>query len=125
MSEQESNEDILAKPSRRLDALVAEKVFGCNSEFGGTGAWCRCENGPHSKTLGLTLPYYSTSIEAAWEVVEKIGPIRTSSCTHDCFSLTHWPGEWEAEWGDIGAYSKHSAPHAICLAALRSTGYEV
>jgi hypothetical protein len=111
-------------PGRDLDVLVATKVMG----------WVRLDDGvdPHtsepferwrrsdgSKYSGI--PSYSTSIEAAWEVVEKLH-----------LSLV-WNDEgWEVytedqvvdhelEHGGFAARER-SAPHAICLAALKAVG---
>lgn len=98
------------RPGRDMDALVAEKVMGYSKEF----------------SLRLTDPdkhfptKYSTSIEAAWEVVEKLDlPFELNS--DDEHTL------WNARFNlDRGNWSQAStAPHAICLAALKSLGVEV
>ena len=97
-------------PGRELDALVAEKVMGI---------------GPR----GLAFPKkYSTDIAAAWEAVETLTSPKSRhrfSCTTlhcDCNS-----GLWS--FGDIDRdgtvwprQDAHTAPHAICLAALRVVG---
>lgn len=62
---------------------------------------------------------YSTSIEAAWEVVEKVGSNFRRLFLED--------GQWNA-WIDESVHgptameSGVSAPHAICLAALSALG---
>ena len=136
------------KPGRELDAMVAEKVMGlrpkqCKLHPGNT----RC--GVQSfeiegKTIfqewgclyclryskkridpARELKPYSTDIAAAWEVVEKLqerGTLTVSSARGGsvgelktfawCVEI-HGP-EVE-EWGD-------TAPHAICLAALKAVG---
>jgi len=90
------------KPGRELDTLVAEKVMGLN----------------HDKLDGYPA-YYSTDIAAAWEVVEKLIP--------DCFLTLQWIEGWEVSHFEPGPYGGHmhlahgdSAPHAICLAALKA-----
>lgn len=85
------------KPGRELDALVAEKVMG-----------------------GELRPY-STDISAAWEVVEKYKwaepELRYSDEQHCWVFSLHKASGYPNECGD-------TAPHAICLAALRAVGYE-
>ena len=95
------------KPGRELDALVAEKIFGFEIPNPG-GMW---ETAP--------LPY-STSISAAWEVVEKMNlldPERMLFRKENGYwvigSLMDQPAEiWEK-------FACESAPHVICLAALK------
>lgn len=117
-------------PERELNALIAEKVFG----------W----SGP-AEVLGLHLymddpegnsgevPEYSTDIAAAWEVVERV------SAGLNKFAREFWiqrenVGKFpEFEWSYSACFQKdhsdHScayhataetAPHAICLAALKT-----
>lgn len=129
------------RPSRELDALVAEKIMG----------WTSCEitsrtetrlmwppDSPKNvfeyKTDGLMgpnkelrVPSYSTDIAAAWEVVEKI----RSRQDYVCFEISsEWKGEncpadknFYARFcigrGTLVGYSD-SAPTAICLAALEA-----
>jgi hypothetical protein len=68
------------------------------------------------------IPSFSTSIEAAWEVVSHF--LETHKHAH--VDLSCEPQGFSAEFSsyeiiDISAQSK-SAPHAICLAALRAVG---
>lgn len=118
------------KPGRELDALVAEKVMGyrrkrcdCNTFWVDADGYEPTHNQD-----------YSTDIAAAWEVVERV-------------RLFVWPhqGRWiagylsEADLQDIyfhvensrfitidGSFStiaqEQTAPHAICLAALKAVG---
>jgi len=91
------------KAGRELDALVDKYVMGCS---------------------GVGSPFYSTRIEDAWKVVEKIQPawVRIE------------PGE-EKNWGADLAFDVHAqtggyicrgyaeadtVPLAICLAALEA-----
>ena len=84
---------------------------------------------PHSAYL----PHYSTDIAAAWQVVEKMetegwdvvvyhggeGSTCDMSERSDDDDLGGYV--YTQEVGDCGI----SAPHAICLAALRAKGVEV
>ena len=106
-------------PGRELDALVAEKVmewkvdyiprFGAAVLVGGLS--------------GIACPPYSTDIGAAWEVVEKV-PY--------ALCLMRVDGKWRAQFWEFGKYTSRpqgeadapTAPHAICLAALRALGVE-
>ena len=94
-------------PGRELDALVESNVMQSNS---------------------VVVPPYSTNISMAWRVVEKV---RSSNVS---WSIESTGDEWCAQlWSDAmyekpgysqweviaEAYHK-SAPHAICLAALKA-----
>lgn len=97
-------------PGRELDALIAEKVMGLRcpdwiSCGRGRGAW------EHS------LKHYSTDISAAWEVVEKLNLLERFELSRrdKKFTITTY-----------SQYENHSiyveaptAPHAVCLAALK------
>lgn len=107
------------KPGRELDTLVAEKVMGMTRQ--GTNslngeAWFRIAGIEHTSR---TAPSYSTDISAAWEVWEaphcdawRIG--RSPSNGH--YEITN-PYE-----DNFLVASAPTAPHAICLAALKSVG---
>lgn len=143
----------MLKPGKELDALVAEKVMGidltapCNGEMEiyYTTPYCvKCgyefskddyRYGPHT----YNPRHYSTSIAAAWEVVEKLN-----------LSVVQWEKKWlVVEFGyGISDYSNYplqtepwllieesfygvedytiaeTAPLAICLAALKTVEYE-
>ena len=99
------------KPGRELDALVAREVMGLK------GLDINSEDLAH-------LPMgYSTSIEAAWQIVGKLNGFD--------LELSNADG-WIAEFTDATemvatihqGLSLESAPHAICLAALKAVGYE-
>lgn len=134
------------KAGRELDALVAEKVMGCKIvwppsplEAGLDQAeyerrrrlnpdpTCGCEEGSHlfcADDGGARLMQYSSSIEAAWEVVGKM--TARPGFELDC-QITPATGsnglEWYCNFGDSrhGEYGK-TAPLAICLAALKAVG---
>ena len=61
---------------------------------------------------------YSTSIDAAWEVVEALG-------TADTLKIRRDKGRWAASFGERPAVLAGTAAMAICLAALRARGIEV
>lgn len=114
------------KPGRELDALVAEKVMGdyISDREGEPGSW----RGPDFTPL----PQYSTDISAAWEVVEKI----INHSDYVCWELS---SEWKGDGAksDYPFYARFclgngdktagadTAPHAICIAALKVVGVEV
>lgn len=95
------------KPGRELDALIAEKVMGLAT----------AEEDSDENWVPVGVPGYSTDIAAAWEVVGKLWEDQES-----VFELTRPVGSGFncrfrqgaiKEWGE-------TAPHAICLAALKS-----
>ena len=99
----------MMKPGRELDALVAEKVMGHGSQFNFSP---------------------STNIADAWLVVEKLKE-------HDkdviCISVGWLMGadKFPDIYRAVVAWREHrsiqadaeTAPHAICLAALKAIGY--
>lgn len=124
------------KPGRELDALIAEKVMGitpdlkciaCGSTnllihwLTGNNMYGDCTKNMDYKRTFIKLPNYSTDISDAWLVVEKMGAYNDSS-----FSLSVGLSytEWCACFMGHKAWSD-SAPHAICLAALKAVGVEV
>ena len=129
------------KPGPELDALVAEKVMGWvwvdgfSSETNAPTKWLEPKNwnemvpegwGAHSVP---DVPKYSTDIWAAWEVVEKM---RESMIAIGIAHSIQMPQkDWsylvtaqEPNKDEIFIVEK-SAPHAICLTALKAVGYEV
>jgi hypothetical protein len=122
------------KPGRELDALVAEKVMGLKFEdaegadqleyWDKAGAYKKTEWRPVWKR-------YSTDIAAALDVVEKLKSLN-SELQINLSSSGEYPDEWEVEieWyppngGELNGpffITEKSAPHAICLAALKVVG---
>lgn len=126
---------------RELDALIAERVMGwkvietddCNGE---DNFWLSKDGQhPFEGEYGddLELPAYSTSIADAWKVVEKMRAARTwdfSVSWHQGYDTAFGVDGWECEingWDDT-RYERvatsdiqKTAPHAICLAALRAS----
>lgn len=92
---------------RELDALVAEKVM--NWKPGTVDDWVR-------------IPFYSTSIEDAWKVVEKIAP----PMGWVFFRIQRYGEFWEVLFEGAGQGQPNyrakgsTAPYVICLAALRA-----
>ena len=127
---------------RELDALIAEKVMGWNL-FAGEPGYGRRPN----KFMSLILdpiPHYSTNIEAAWLVVEKIhaglNPARMGTYNYLTLVCTGTYSGWAAsfdfnlgdEWWEADvivscpfAARGHTAELAICLAALKAMNVEM
>lgn len=113
------------KPGRELDALVAEKVMGLKinwdettpcplcgdvGRFCGARMWCSHDGWYYSQYKD-----YSTDIAAAWEVVEKL---RGDGWI---FNLSDsWAAQFHMPGNILVVSSAKSAPHAICLAALKA-----
>ncbi len=131
----------LPAAGRDLDALIAERVMGhpgrfveriyINDRWWDCKTWLPWEeepDKPHGGTaVGQMPPRYSTDIEAAWKVVEKM--LGTHSVDVNAI-----PGESLIQWGatmqkmpfiehnpEHGACAK-TAPLAICLAAMEAVG---
>ena len=115
---------------RELDALVAEKVMGCDPVKG----MYYCTDPNHPNKCGEGIAHYSTDISAAWEVVEKLqndgiafGMWWDAHELDKRFRVESYPGCGENTWAYRG-HNKHkpfeiecdTAPHAICLAALKT-----
>lgn len=120
-------------PGPELDALVAEKVMGrpgrfvdavrINGEWREARTWLpegwEPDDPPKGSTAGHMPSSYSTDIHAAWEVVEKLGPRG--------FGLLRLQGPGNAYMAGFRADTVEgqiyaTAPHAICLAALKACG---
>ncbi len=106
---------------RELDALVAKKVMGLD-----VGGGCS-----HEFDVCLCFPGYSTNIDAAWMVVEKITG-NGSSGNFDIVGpgeINKWCVHFYVHKGAVsypsGSVIDVSAPRAICLAALKAVGVKV
>lgn len=116
------------KPGHELDALIAKKVMGWKREQH-LGLKQLVWKGPPD--LFVTWRddplLYSTSIAAAWEVVEKIKldgnmvNINTASNFSSVQIEKLNNGRWDLA---VDSTDGDTAPHAICLAALKAVGYE-
>lgn len=111
------------KLGRELDALVAEKVMGIPVTEEDGRYWPPPRPGnnfsPH-EILG-----YSTSLAAVWEVVEML----SSDCVFEISreKAGHYSCGFyrEAYVDPLGLGKADTAPHAICLAALKAVGVEI
>lgn len=124
----EALEETMTEDLRKLDRDVAMRIFGWTEKNGYIGCETFHKNVEKFvaevqgfKRISQTIPPYSSDIAAAWTVVEKM---------LDRFQvgITFYDGRYECEINDlrddkyypeIYGHSK-SAPHAICLAALRA-----
>lgn len=105
---------------RELDALVAKHVMDLNPTW-------NIPNEDYFYTVNGSnnyLPYYSTSISGAWQVVEKlkgpdmwIGIDTTPDGRYRCMMLN--------KKGPDADFIADSAPRAICLAALKAVGVDI
>ena len=107
--------------SRKIDALIAEHIFGYLMSKSKTQFDYVYE--PKKDVWGPCYKY-STDIAAAWEVVEKF---------NDSFvDIRHWHPEQDSGWhcmiqtdDTCFEHPADTAPMAICLAALKAKGIEV
>lgn len=133
------------KPGRELDVVIAERVMGWSRR--GAGDHTKPEHrpskdfpgrvinnwdskGPHDylespggrsriyfcgcDDIGEEIPRYSSDIAATWEVVERLHKLDPDD------GLKIWfIGHWQASFGATIA-DADTAPHAICLAALKA-----
>lgn len=122
---------------RELDALVAEKVMGWTyqeSSFLGVSKFWRI--GPKG-VIEIEEWRPSTKIASAWAVVEKLKEfISEKDLAPDLFHVNFrieyngdnwWAGFTEREPEGVASFGPitgigESAPHAICLAALKAVG---
>jgi hypothetical protein len=117
------------KPGRELDALIHQYVFGVD-------AGDIYYDDTHQEIM-ISLPKYSTDISAAWEVAQKIvdmdddhqfeihlSPSQDKECTA---SVRYWDKTNHDDPVLAGPFYilGESAPHAICLAALKAVGADV
>ena len=111
---------IKMKPGPEMDALIAEKVMGWYKDRSDKGMW-RTNKGSLIGYLNSFTP--STEIAPAWQVVEKMGMVTIEDGGKSVgqkewsvgFVLQGSCGNWVHGSGD-------TAPHAICLAALKAKG---
>lgn len=116
-----------------MDALIAEKVFGCRWILNPCKKKERILVTPDEShkvafhrqgfEVGYMMPHYSTSIAAAWEVVEHW--YRTHERTmHLGIRIFGEPDHYSVQLDDhIDMKFEAEAatlPHAICLAALKA-----
>lgn len=130
------------KPSRELDVLVAEKVFGATITHLNQQSGWRIDYVANKPGLnegiptdygydGYRLRYYSSEIAAAWEIVTHMLTDGWSMKTISS-QLGGTDVEFVCITGARGRFVSDlmeglniDAPHAICLAALRAVGVKV
>lgn len=128
------------KLSRELDVLVAEKVFGAevlhlNQPHGGRVDYVSSDNNTLNEPImsdhgveGWRLKHYSTDISAAWEVVLHLASdgwlveTMTSEYGGTDVELTCISGARGRFYSDCMDGALDTAPHAICIAALKAYG---
>lgn len=109
------------KAGKELDKLIAEKIMGMPWRKPTHGTCCTCQTCGHSNESDCACGW-STDIEMAWRVVEKLGN------WHE-FIFIVWKrpnARWEAGWyeNDYDGPERRAAAEgdtvaeAICLAAL-------
>lgn len=105
---------------RERDALVATEVMGWNRREG-TGEKDMFRATQFGSTSAF--PNYTSSIAAAWEVVETMN--KTWFVMVERISNHVSPdGRWHCEMGGYHA-NESTAPEAICLSALKAVGVDV
>lgn len=128
------------KAGRKLDALIAERVMGWRLEDYGEGSiyfyaprgtcGASCDHHLH------LLPEFSTDIADAWSVVEKMKADKgfISITFYEDYPNKRTPSQgmdgppYKAHWSvsglgigyQEGKIAADTAPHAICLAALKA-----
>jgi len=128
----------MMQAGRELDALVAEKVFGwkravVESHGAVNNLWVDADGKPArngyygASCVSDEYNAFSTRIEAAWTVVEKL---RADKETDFDLYAPAWAGtanmmggNWKAMIDGYAGVSA-TAPLAICLAALAAVGYK-
>lgn len=112
-------------PGRKLDALIAEKVMGYPDKLK-ADKYDNVYRKSGDSWIATAIPNYSTEIAAAWEVVEKMRLQGFFTSVTD-LSLDSGIEDWSWSFVDIKTGSRRyngrgTAPHAICLAALKAKG---
>lgn len=109
------------KAGRELDALIAGKVMGWKHRgphpLFGTEVWA-------SDKGDNLLPHFSTDIAAAWTVVDKLREEWIVTAEIDSTQCVIGLGHNYASTPEELRASAATAPHAICLAALKAVGHE-
>lgn len=115
------------KPGRELDALVAEKMMGLEiaNYTGETHEGIRVIRVNNPSKVVLAPKPYSTDIAAAWEVVEKMASVANEWT----FEFRYTNVAVRVTDNNLNGISvlevQDTAPHAICLAALKAVGVEI
>jgi hypothetical protein len=124
------------KAERELDALISEKILGwvwAETDYGLEGLFPPNDHPFRQLTsmpiifdsngYWLGMPFYSTNIADAWEVVEKLD--------FTCSILTPCPANYQkysvviSKGEVVEQVIAETAPLAICLAFLKANGIDV
>lgn len=118
---------------RDLDKLIAEKVMGetvVSTTWGrgkyevlslGDPIWYDDDG---SMVISNPVPSYSENIADAWLVIEKL-PFTVEITTNNPYGPTTPETEWMVTFSAEFEAHGPTAPHAICLAALKALGVEL
>lgn len=123
-------------PGLELDILVAERVMGLKVYKNttcfrkgrvyytiGEPVWFDMQG---AMQLQNSVPNYSEDIASAWEVVEKLREMnKRLTLVCDGNEWIVFPRSARADDWEMSSHSTLSAPHAICLAALKVFGAEI
>lgn len=101
--------------SREIDALISDHIFGIKC------SWVTIEGVTFLQANRNTVPFYSTDIAAAWQVMGKMQEFAPDVCALILDGGSYVIGEGSAFEFDVYAEAD-TAPMAICLAALKATG---
>lgn len=114
-------------PGKELDILVALKVMGWERHPDFSHLYRDTNRKEHGAfQVAEHIPNYSTDIAAAWDVFEKLaiapdaGPLAIERYRKS-WAVTNGGGYEDGETFSEG----DTAPHAICLAALKAVGVEI
>lgn len=104
------------EPGRELDAEIATKVMGFKAADASVE---RC----WTLDAEFELPPYSTNILAAWDVAEHASlfnqhDLMLRQLNDNCWAM----GERDYDYGWETFAEGTTAPHVLCLAALKSLG---
>lgn len=120
---------------RELDAAIAEKVMGLEwrpwKPYAAPQGWFPKDAPECNERTGddlaidadgylPDLPMYSYDITEAWEVVEKARQLVSLEVEFALYA--NEDSTWDAAFGMEGGVKADTAPHAICLAALKAVG---
>jgi len=105
------------KAGRELNIIIAERVFNWQKQP--EGHWL---DGGMNRMSGWKIPSYSTDLNDAWMVVEKMNKDNVYLYVGPAIK----PGDYVVHWNRDETLAQEvtgrSAPHAICLAALKAVG---
>ncbi len=106
----------MMEPGKALDRMIAEKVMGWKKVYDNSSAvpWRWDQNEGCSRFNGQIVPRYSTDIEDAWKVWERLIELGASPVI-DRRGVYAEVSDYEDEIPQEGV----SVPHAICLMALK------